>query len=162
MTPDYKQKLNLTDQGGSYIIILYLPQSKKIVVGKLGIVKFLPGFYLYVGSARGPGGLRARLNRHLSSQSKKFWHIDYLKTYCKLYTVIHQTGRESWECKWSNFFAEQDKFSVPCLGFGASDCKCSSHLFFTKNQRDLEQNLFEFLCRYPKCWVDKLQGRFVF
>ncbi|HYA22015.1 MAG TPA: DUF123 domain-containing protein [Thermoproteota archaeon] len=39
---------------------------------------FHPGLYLYVGSARGPGGLRARVARHLRRDKVRKWHIDYL------------------------------------------------------------------------------------
>ncbi len=36
-----------------------------------------PGFYIYVGSACGPGGLRARISRHLCGKRKRLhWHID--------------------------------------------------------------------------------------
>lgn len=156
MTPDYKRKLNLTNQPGSYILVLYLPKSKKIVVGKWGLIKFPSGYYLYVGSAGGPGGLISRLNRHLTSQGKKYWHIDYLKTYCKPYAVIYQAGKKSRECAWSKIFSEHDKFLVPCLGFGASDCKCRSHLFYTEKHRDLQQSITGFLKSCSECCLHKL------
>jgi len=49
-----------------------------VCVGSLGTFVFVPGLYLYVGSARGPGGLRARIRRHLRRYKPKRWHIDYL------------------------------------------------------------------------------------
>jgi len=36
------------------------------------------GVYLYVGSARGFGGLKARVARHLRAVKKVHWHVDYL------------------------------------------------------------------------------------
>ncbi len=40
------------------------------------IVVLHSGVYVYVGSAMGAGGLRARVKRHLSSSKKIHWHID--------------------------------------------------------------------------------------
>ncbi len=37
-----------------------------------------PGYYLYIGSARGSGGLVSRISRHFSTNKKLRWHIDYV------------------------------------------------------------------------------------
>ena len=37
------------------------------------------GYYAYVGSAFGPGGLAARLKQHRSISANPHWHIDYLR-----------------------------------------------------------------------------------
>ncbi len=42
---------------------------------------FNAGYYFFFGSAKGNGGLQARLLRHISMEKKKFWHIDYLRPY---------------------------------------------------------------------------------
>ena len=68
---------------GSYCLIYELKETTSIQIGKLGKFDFQPGFYFYLGSAKGAGGLRARINRHFSVQQKKFWHIDYLKNCLK-------------------------------------------------------------------------------
>ena len=34
------------------------------------------GTHVYVGSARGPGGLRARISRHLRREKKERWHVN--------------------------------------------------------------------------------------
>jgi Uri superfamily endonuclease len=45
--------------------------------GRLPIV--LPaGRYLYCGSAKGPGGLKARLSRHMRRGKSVRWHVDQL------------------------------------------------------------------------------------
>ena len=49
---------------GTYALLLRLDKQERITVGKLGTFDFPVGYYLYVGSALGPGGLRARLARH--------------------------------------------------------------------------------------------------
>ena len=46
---------------GIYALVLHLEHREEITVGKLGTVTFPAGYYLYVGSALGPGGLEARL-----------------------------------------------------------------------------------------------------
>ena len=51
---------------------------KRIDIGSLGRFDILPGFYAYVGSAFGAGGLRARIGHHLESTAWPHWHIDYL------------------------------------------------------------------------------------
>ena len=35
-----------------------------VPIGKLGVLHLLPGIYVYVGSAFGPGGIAARVGRH--------------------------------------------------------------------------------------------------
>jgi len=48
---------------GTYVLILILPERKKIDVGALGEINFEPGYYAYVGSAL--GGMEGRIGRHL-------------------------------------------------------------------------------------------------
>ena len=43
-----------------------------------------PGCYVYAGSARGPGGIRARVRRHLRPDKTPHWHIDQVTAYAKL------------------------------------------------------------------------------
>ena len=66
---------------GSYLLIIKLQDDKKILVGKLGKIAFKKGYYVYVGSAM--NGLEQRLQRHLRSQKKFHWHIDYLLNQAK-------------------------------------------------------------------------------
>ncbi len=65
---------------GSYLLWLFLPRGADLTIGKLGCHHFSRGWYLYCGSAFGPGGLRARIGHHLKHSDKKHWHIDYLKS----------------------------------------------------------------------------------
>ncbi len=60
------QTVQLSKLGqGSYILILHLNRPERIAVGKLGKCSFPAGYYTYVGSALGPGGLASRLKHHL-------------------------------------------------------------------------------------------------
>ncbi|AEH38409.1 protein of unknown function DUF123 [Halopiger xanaduensis SH-6] len=51
--------------GGTYVLVIDVPQSTTIEVGALGDREFAVGAYAYVGSAFGPGGF-ARVDRRRS------------------------------------------------------------------------------------------------
>lgn len=110
---------------GSYVLLMNLPEERKISVGRLGVIRFPRGHYTYVGSAL--GGFRSRLNRHLRTDKKSHWHIDYLLEKAVLDTIITGETQEKTECTIALALAQRFG-SVP--GFGASDCRCRSHLFF--------------------------------
>jgi len=40
------------------------------------LAKAEAGYLIYVGSAGGPGGIRARVSRHLRGPQRLWWHID--------------------------------------------------------------------------------------
>ena len=42
---------------GTYALVLRFSSGLEIVVGRLGVLAVQPGFYVYVGSALGPGRL---------------------------------------------------------------------------------------------------------
>jgi hypothetical protein len=65
---------------GTYVLVLQLYQLIKIEIGRLGLISFEPGYYLYTGSALGPGGLSGRISQHLrqKTQKRSHWHIDAL------------------------------------------------------------------------------------
>jgi Uri superfamily endonuclease len=63
---------------GVYALILEITRDIVVKVGSLGTLKFEKGFYIYIGSARGPGGLRTRLTRHVRGPARIKWHIDYI------------------------------------------------------------------------------------
>jgi Uri superfamily endonuclease len=84
------------------------------------------GDYLYCGSARGPGGLRARLARHMRPQKRAHWHIDQLTSAARILgAFIDEAGDE---CALN---AALDRLPTPIRGFGSSDCRrCAAHLRF--------------------------------
>jgi len=65
---------------GLYCLVLRSLRPAHVSVGSLGECGFEPGIYVYVGSARGSGGLRSRIRRHLDRRKPRRWHIDYLTT----------------------------------------------------------------------------------
>ena len=117
---------------GSYILIIELPRDMEIQIGKLGRIKFQKGFYAYVGSAM--NNLEKRIERHIRKEKKLFWHIDYLLENVHVREIIYTESSKREECKLAK---NLEKYFNPVRGFGSSDCKCNSHLFFSNNLEDL-------------------------
>ena len=70
---------DLPVSGGVYALILKCGRDATIRAGSRLSVSVRSGEILvYVGSALGPGGLRARVGRHLRRDKRVRWHIDYL------------------------------------------------------------------------------------
>ena len=110
---------------GSYVILIELPEEQTISIGSLKAIYFPRGYYAYVGSAM--GGFKSRLNRHLKSNKKPHWHIDYLLNKASINRIILCETEDRTECTIAQALSHQFD-SIP--GFGSSDCKCRSHLFF--------------------------------
>jgi Uri superfamily endonuclease len=123
---------------GSYILLAELASSRDILVGKLGYISFSKAFYAYVGSAM--NGLEPRLARHLKDNNKSHWHIDYLLKEAKLMEIIVCPGDNKIECFLAQALAKEFQ-SIP--NFGASDCKCQSHLYFAGEKSRLEAKVVE-------------------
>jgi Uri superfamily endonuclease len=143
---------------GTYALLLKLDEQERITIGKLGTFDFPAGYYLYVGSALGPGGLRARLARHRRGSKsprsnsgqggkKLHWHIDYLLQRAQLIEVWSIASEERLECQWSEVASRLSGAQVPVRGFGSSDCRCPAHLFHFSARPDREQ--FEQALRKP-------------
>jgi Uri superfamily endonuclease len=112
---------------GTYVLFLAPHASVAIQIGKLGSIRFESPVYAYVGSAFGPGGLAARLARHLSSGKRPHWHIDFLRESADIVRVWTIEGHGRLECRVAELLATiRGAATVP--GFGASDCRCASHL----------------------------------
>jgi Uri superfamily endonuclease len=114
---------------GIYSLIFETP-GRTISVGALGNLMFQPGWYIYIGSALGSGGLK-RLWRHISlahlQDKRPKWHVDYLLIHPDFYLryAIYAVTGKRFECILARSFFEP---GVPA--FGSSDCTCSSHLFY--------------------------------
>lgn len=120
----------IPDERGTYALLLQSTHRQSLGVGRLGILDVRPGYYVYIGSAFGPGGLRARVTRHVSTAKRKRWHIDYLLDVAKPIEMWYTVGTEKQEHTWAKAIARLPGASVPMQGFGASDCCCKSHLFY--------------------------------
>ena len=132
---------------GTYALLLECRQAGALRAGGLGRLHLDPGFYLYIGSAFGPGGLRSRLGRHAARVKKKHWHIDYLRPRTVLAGAWFSTSTTQLEHVWAARVAELSGAKVPFPGFGASDCRCASHLFVLQGAEDPYSSLSRALGR---------------
>ncbi len=135
---------------GGYALFLNLTSAQAIQIGRLGRGSFFPGIYVYFGSARGSGGLRSRLGRHLRGGGKSHWHIDALRAVTEVIGFCYITDEQlisrsvSIECQWSQAIAALPNCTIPLNGFGASDCRagCMAHLIFFWRGKVFEMDSF--------------------
>lgn len=124
--------------GGTYTLLLRLDEPAEFGVGALGPVRFDAGWYAYTGSAHGPGGF-ARVDRHRRVAEEgtdvPHWHVDYLLEAATLEAAHTLPGADR-ECEFAR--------SLPggrVAGFGASDCRCDSHLAVSADRTPLRAAL---------------------
>ena len=115
---------------GTYALVFTAKRKKRLIIGKLGTLNLQPGYYVYVGSAFGPGGLKARIGHHCKSSRRRHWHIDYLSKYLPPDEVWYTYDPTHREHHWSEVLSHARGASSPLPGFGSSDCHCRSHLHF--------------------------------
>ena len=131
--------------GGSYVLLLRLPAARRIAVGKLGSFAFRRGYYLYVGSAL--RGLSARIARHRRHPKPPHWHIDYLRNHCAGVQAYAVRSTALLECRIAR--ALGDGFEPGPPRFGASDCRCPTHLFCA-GRRPKDAEMLRILSRFTR------------
>jgi len=111
---------------GAYILQIDIAESVSVTIAGQSATELTAGRYLYCGSAKGAGGLRARLARHMRRGKSVHWHIDQLTERGRVIgSWIVPNGRE---CE---LVAMLGSLPMPILGFGSSDCRrCRSHLLY--------------------------------
>ena len=118
----------MKSEPGTYALVLQSHSAVKVRVGRLSRIDLAPGYYIYVGSAFGPGGVRARVSRHLRTDKPKHWHIDYLREFAIPLSAWVSYEPKRLEHQWAQQFYEMSEMTA-IQGFGCSDCRCYSHLF---------------------------------
>lgn len=113
---------------GTYMLILRLDAPCTLSIGSLGAHAMPRGWYAYAGSAQGPGGLAARLRRHLVGTARPHWHIDYLRQCAVPDGVWAFEGEAPVEHIWARGLLAMRGAGVVVARFGASDCRCIAHL----------------------------------
>ena len=121
---------------GTYLLVLQAVAPARLRAGSLGEMVVQPGHYLYVGSAFGPGGLRARVSRHIAGQGALRWHIDTLRRVTRPVEAWYAAGSQRCEHEWARSLAAAEECGVVLAHFGASDCRCPAHLFFMPQRPD--------------------------
>lgn len=122
-TQDWELQAKADPRLVTYQLRIKLSRAQTITVGRLGRFDFPAGLYLYTGSAK--RNMVARVRRHLATEKKLRWHIDFLLGN-NAATVSAVTLSADPECNCN----QQVDGSVIVSGFGASDCRsrCGSHL----------------------------------
>ena len=90
-----------------------MARKTDVTIGKRGTFTFPVGWYTYVGSAFGAGGLRGRLKHHLSPVKRPHWHIDYLRAVAPVVTVWFAADGVRHEHVWANALLNAPGASVP-------------------------------------------------
>ncbi|MGO8676801.1 MAG: GIY-YIG nuclease family protein [Limisphaerales bacterium] len=128
--------MDLPEDKGTYILIAQVPRMKRLEIGSLGRFDIVPGFYAYVGSGFGSGGLRGRIGHHLESTAEAHWHIDYLLQVAIPVEVWFSTAKVKLEQHWAELLDKAPGFCVRIPRFGSSDYHRSraSHLFYSKRR----------------------------
>ena len=119
---------------GTYALVMRCSSEQQVEVGKLGSLHARPGFYVYVGSAFGPGGLKARITHHMKISEKPHWHMDYLRPAVDLTEIWFTYDPRHREHQWAGVLANFRHTTIPLPGFGASDCRCNSHLYLIRSK----------------------------
>jgi Uri superfamily endonuclease len=99
-----------------------------VAIGRLGPMQLCPDWYIYVGSAFGPCGLRARIGHHQRTAERPRWHLDYLRARLSISGVWYCGFR--CEHEWAARIAAMRGATVVLPGFGSSDCRCETHLYW--------------------------------
>ena len=119
---------------GTYVLLLRLNRAVRLEIGRLGQRELAAGWYVYVGSAL--AGLQPRLARHLRRDKPRRWHVDYLRELAEPVGLAYRIGRERLECGVAASLAARPE-ARPVPRFGASDCRCASHLIGFRRQPSL-------------------------
>ena len=133
----------MTNERGSYVLVLELKRSRVLTIGRLGEVTLSAGVYAYAGSAFGSGGLRSRLGRHLRGDGAKHWHIDTVRAVAEVQNCFYTVSDTRLECAWSQALAALPDATIPVPGFGSSDCRsgCGAHLIALPSRANLQRVL---------------------
>lgn len=112
---------------GAYVLMIETASPLPVRLPQKDVSVLAPSTYLYVGSANGPGGIKARLRRHFRPNKKIHWHVDQLTTCSASVEALAVIGGN--ECALGEILLASKRYQVALQGFGSSDCRtCSSHL----------------------------------
>ena len=135
-SPDAPLPESIAAAHGAYVVVVALSRPLSLRLPRIA-AELPPGRYAYCGSAYGPGGLRARLARHLKQDKALRWHIDHLTEAGRVAAIVALP--EARECDLRAALQAEDGVTVPIPGFGSSDCRlCESHLLALPANLDLE------------------------
>lgn len=133
---DDQHAAGMTARPGTYAVIFHCRSQASTQVGRWGELALRKGYYVYVGSAFGPGGVLARVSRHCRREKARRWHIDYLRPFVSPRGAWYSHAAQRLEHHWAACLAGMPG-AAPIAKFGCSDCRCNSHLFYFAQMPDL-------------------------
>ncbi len=126
----------VTAAPGAYVLLVDLARPLVLDIATLSGAVLPAGHYAYCGSAHGPGGLRARIGRHLKRDKARRWHVDRLTGAGRVVAVHAEPGGS--ECDLFVRVQATPGATVPLAGFGSTDCRrCPAHLARVADDFDL-------------------------
>ncbi len=112
---------------GVYTLLIRLPHNVELRIADQRR-EFKSGYYVYTGRAM--RGLSQRLKRHMRASKTAHWHVDRLLEQGKIVDIqVEFTDNPLRECSVAGETGDWKGAEI-VRGFGASDCRCSSHLTF--------------------------------
>lgn len=128
-----------------YILLLELTEPCYLVYNRSSVI-LEPSVYFYIGSARGPGGVLARVARHLVKEKRVWWHIDKLLE-CPSTNIrgVFLLRAVNCDCEFEVTRVFREEFSyIP--RFGSSDKRQDlSHLFKCGNLVECLRQVYKLL-----------------
>jgi Uri superfamily endonuclease len=135
-----------------------LETNETIQIGRLGTFHFPAGWYTYIGSAFGAGGLLGRIKHHLRVPEQPHWHIDYLRQHAQVVEIWLSPDTERREEDWVDMMLEIPGAVNLVEGFGASDTNKETHLFYFDVKPSLEDFVIGVRARFPETQILRAFG----
>ncbi|OKH88983.1 hypothetical protein LF95_02645 [Thalassospira sp. TSL5-1] len=136
----------LPKAAGAYVLAIALRQPVTPTQHQFANQCLLPGQYFYCGSARGPGGIAARVKRHCAPDKKRHWHVDALTTLPagQVTAALAVIGGD--ECLLRAMLSDEFGLVAAIAGFGSSDCRdCPAHLLTMPEEHLCGANILKML-----------------
>ncbi len=126
--------MDLPDRSGTYILIVRVEQAIHVTLGRLGDFELVPGYYLYVGSACGEGGIRDQIDLYRQFPHEPTSHVDILLSHAELVEVWYSESNRRLAGEWAELLATVPGLRQPLRRFGSSEYHRShiNHLFYSK------------------------------
>lgn len=123
----------LCPKKGTYQLVLELDTEAHFVrVGPFKEVTLVPGYYSYIGSALGSGGIQGRIGHHLrDNSSNPHWHLDYVRPRMRIVEAWVTFDPVRRECNWSHVTRDALRGHAVVEGLGSADCEiCPAHFYY--------------------------------
>jgi Uri superfamily endonuclease len=131
---------------GIYCLVLWVPRASTVRLSRAGACRVHRGWYVYTGSAK--RSLVPRLLRHLRRRKRFHWHVDHLRAVASVRQIWVWRWAPGAECRTGAMVRCMPGAGIPIEGFGASDCRCVSHLVsFPSEPVPPEQGAPLYICR---------------